>query len=203
MPNQQHTERVFRVVITPFKMHFGDVSDAMADAFIEELGGFDEDILKAGFRDVVRTCKTKARLAHVVEACEKRAAITGKSGIESPEAQAKYPWNVTDKKMIGLWKSYVEEYLRRPICLEAQQEGWLIHLQRYVSECAYLQAQWISGVRNIGWCHTNIFSPDDPTDSQMRDFLASQKQQALTGHIDVGIPAGKFAQWKAMAEIPH
>lgn len=61
--------KVKAAVITPIEKHYGGtLNEEQIEAFVEDLGGYGEDVLNAAWKEVRRTCRTRPTLAHVLDA---------------------------------------------------------------------------------------------------------------------------------------
>jgi hypothetical protein len=72
MVDQSKSEKILNLIVNPMQEFYRlkSVPEAVKDAFIEDLGHFDEQTLAAAWKQVRRECKDPPKLAHFVEACE-------------------------------------------------------------------------------------------------------------------------------------
>lgn len=100
----------------------------------------------------------------------------------------------TARKLV---ENYLSEFMTvSTIWVEATREGWDHYLREFLYAVADVQAQMIIGEKNIGWNGPKIFGAQ-LDDAVIKNFMADQNKQALAGYIDVAIPVGRIADWKA------
>ena len=89
MPTQSEYEKVKLCIIEPMREFYDcKVSAAQAEAFVEELGQFGEQVLKEAWKRVRRESKYPPKLAHFYEVCKSTPTQTGSLPAYQPKKPA-------------------------------------------------------------------------------------------------------------------
>lgn len=98
--------------------------------------------------------------------------------------------------------AYTSRFLKHSVLAQrARAEGWLGELQNYVQAAAWVQAQLLCGVRQLGF--DSVLLEEGEYRSAQAAFAAYRTQVAkeLTkGEIKVRVPAARIEQWRAQAQ---
>jgi hypothetical protein len=81
------------------------------------------------------------------------------------------------------------------LATRARESGYESELRQYVTEVAWVQAQFIVGRKGIAYRSTTLFGREKPDD----EFFARAREQAAKGCIQVRVPAELVKEWKAEA----
>jgi hypothetical protein len=202
MPKQSDYERVNRLVVLPVNATWATkLPDQMVEALVEDLAGYDDEILKAAVIEVRRTCKTTPRIAHLVEACQKHGGSTRRGeGSDGYYAALKK----RDEDARAMARRFTDQFQLSPLAARARSEGWESPLLGYAYEAAWLQAQYITEARNPGYSHTVLTGHRNverqELDRRIREFIGFCKRQATFGTIDLPeVPNYLIDEWKREA----
>lgn len=186
--------KVHEHFIKPFNASFTPLKPGIVQLLVDELAGYSIPALTGGIRRLQMDAKAKPTVRECIAAC---AAF-------APQQQANFgqemPWDMRDRLAKERADEYVVSFMRKsPQWRQAEAEGWSAFLLGYVQEAALIQSQIIEGVANIGW-RGNMVVDIQPGDSAQQAFARYRhtiREQLLRGEVDVPIPAGKIAEWKA------
>lgn len=202
MPNQSDFERINRLVIQPLAIAYGTrYPEPMIDAMINDLADFDDACLERAVVEVRRTRKLSPSIAHIVEACVK---VGGKRVSSIGQHQNFYSvLKRRDEDAHAMARRFMAGFDSLPIAAEAKAGGWYNQAERYASECALLQARYMTDVANPGFSLIALTDaakvPMDQVDRIRGRFIAFCKRQADTGTIAVDFPADLIELWKPKA----
>ncbi|WP_143393946.1 hypothetical protein [Fimbriiglobus ruber] len=80
----------------------------------------------------------------------------------------------------------------------ARDEGWLPELAEYVREAAWVQAQLIEGIKQIGFA--TLLIPEDQRVEPAADCFATYRETITAsierGRIRVSVPPGRVREWR-------
>jgi hypothetical protein len=86
----------------------------------------------------------------------------------------------------------------------AGQEGWLKPLKQYVEAAAWVQAQLIAGVVNVGW-DAQVLMPDRSGPSSSQELFDAYRSTTAVdnaihrGQIRVEVPKDRIRQWQEIS----
>ncbi len=201
----QHTDSFSRVtqnfIIPLGKIFSKTLNDELMAAFVEDLGKYSAEVLVEGATICRRNSNFFPRINQAIDACEEAIA----QHREPPKAKPldyRQPWEKRDARIREMIDEYLEQFTRAStIWSESKTEGWDFSLLTYVRSVAYVQAQMmIPGGNGTGWDSARIFGTPVVTDEDRNAFMGACRRQAETGFIDVAIPVGHIAEWKAVAD---
>jgi hypothetical protein len=108
---------------------------------------------------------------------------------------------------VGKATALADAYIRRFIlttqaAVHAREGGYETALKSYVTEAAWVQAQYIEGRQGIGYSSAVLF-PNRERDKEAEErFFEKSRAQAETGHIKVVVPRELVERWKGQAQGP-
>lgn len=202
MAKQADYERINRLIVTPISTTWATkVPEGMVEAYVEDLAGFSDDILRAAFLEVRRSCKTLPRIAHFVEACRNLGGSRG--GVTDSAEEYYRSLRGRDFDAMGAAKRFTEQFELTEQARRAKAEGWDSPLMAYAFEAALLQSRYQNRSPNPGFNQAVLTGSRSLTTEEVerrcRDFVASCKRQAATGTIEVNPPGYLTDEWRQKA----
>lgn len=187
----------------PPPQHLRDRRETLALAlasYERALARFDRATLQQGWDQVVaeQTFWCWPNPGEIVAAC-RQCLPRSPSDEEKRKAQA-----------LELADAYTSRFMKTAhVARLARREGWSGRLQDYVQDAAWVQAQLICGVRNLGW-NTHLaenlgaFRSSAEAFAAYRATLAGQVER---GQLRVTVPRRQIADWKEqhaeLAPVPE
>lgn len=186
--------------VAPLEVMFGELNDQQEAVYCKHLRQFDREALERGVDHLQITHRYKRfpTLAECMDACKKSdkaetAHIAAHDG--------NFPWVAARKKSEEIHKEFMRQWESSPLATQARFEGWLHHLDQYVSAVARIQASIIAEVKNLGWESMIIQAGEVWSDEEVKRFIAEQRMQAGQGVIHVDVPERVLAHCREQAEI--
>ena len=164
------------------------------DAYDKALAGFDRDTLQKGWQKVVAVqtywvWPNPGVIAEACRQCQPRLKPTNEEEKRRNQAQ-------------DMAEAYTARYMKTShLAKLARQEGRAGPLRKYVADAAWVQAQLICQVQNIGW-NTHLADNLGKFHSSQEAFTAYQKTiagAAERGQIRVHVPPSSARAWKEKA----
>jgi hypothetical protein len=160
-------------------------------AYEKALAGFDRDTLQRGWNKVVaqQTYWVWPNPGTIAEACRQ---CQPRPTRPSEEEQRR-------EKALDMAEAYTARYMKTShLGRLARQEGWSGRLREYVADAAWVQAQLLCQVKNIGW-NARLAEGLGTFHSSAEAFAAYRKtitHSIERGQIRVHIPQARVRQWK-------
>jgi len=163
-------------------------------AYEKALAGFDRNTLQRGWENVVarqaRWVWPSPRI--IVEACRK---CRPKPRLSAEQQRT--------QKAIALAEAYTAQFMKTSYLAKlAREEGWAGRLRDYVADAAWVQAQLLAQVSNVGW-NARLADGLGQFRSSQEAFAAYRKTiaEALEqGEIRVSVPRSRVQAWKEQAQ---
>jgi hypothetical protein len=171
-----------------------DAQDRALAAYETSLAPFDRDTLQRAWDKVVagQTYWVWPNPGTIAEACRQ---CQPKPTPLSEEEQRK-------EKALSMADDYATHYMKTShLAKLAAREGWSGRLREYVTDAAWVQAQLLCQVKNIGW-NAKLAEGLGRFHSSAEAFAAYRKtiSHALErGQIRVSIPRSRVLHWKEHA----
>lgn len=124
------------------------------DLYGDALKGFSKDTLAFAYQNVKANHKAWGwpEVGYFTKACRDIEERKGVAVI--PSSQRKYPWQAKADEAIKIKDRFMENFQHDALAKGAKAEGWYVGtkgLRNYADAHATLQAQIISGQRNLLW----------------------------------------------------
>lgn len=182
---------------------FGHYQRGQTYTLEQELGRYTEQELSDGLEWLKSgnyNKKSPPNISEIYNAIQKAKPAKGVD-----VDKVKFEWEERDDKAQALYREYISDFDSRPLSAEAKRDGWWFELFAFVKQWAWVQAQEIAGIKNIGFNADMIEharQPDDGTwsakalyNKYVRPNVMFAKQ---TGSIEVTIPATLLNQWRKL-----
>lgn len=129
-------------------------------------------------------------LKTIKAACEKRAgsASGGGGSYDSPE-------KLKIQRATDLWKAAIRDFESSALALRSTAEGWIGDLWPYANAAAWLQAQHIAGVTNVGYSALDLCGPYAP-EAEIRRAVQEARNAAAGGGIEITVPQPMIEKWR-------
>lgn len=185
----------------PHLRHNAEAQARALAAYERVLAGFDAGTLQRGWDKVIAEHDfwgTWPNPAMIAEACR--------------QAQPKPPppdQEQRRQKALDLAEAYTAQFMQTAqLAKIARREGWSGYLRGYVADAAWVQAQLIAQVKNIGW-NARLADGLGRFHSSAEAFAAYRQtiaDQVKGGQIRVSVPRARILSWKERAapdcEVP-
>jgi hypothetical protein len=195
-------EAVWRLVLNPMQEMFPAPNHLRASdqarkealrVYEAALIGFDDEVLRTAWEKVAgnRDLWCWPASGEIANACR--------------EAQKARPRNGGQSELIDkaneLATQYVKGFMKRSrVAARAKNGGWDGELKSYLFEVAWVQAQFLAGVKDVGYSARALkgASPGDSKDvrQQAAEFLKNAREQAAKGTIRVQLPNVLVRDWE-------
>jgi hypothetical protein len=201
------TQAVRDIILTPMQelylppLHLRRDADAQARAlaaYEAALSSFDPDTLQRGWAKVVaeQTYWVWPNPGTIAEACR---SFQPKPAPPSEEQQRQ-------AKALQMTDDYATRYMKTShLAKLARREGWSGRLREHVTDAAWVQAQLICRVKNIGW-NAKLADGLGRFHSSAEAFAAYRKtiSHAIErGQIRVRIPPSCIRHWQQECQHDH
>lgn len=201
--SRDRKDAVWQIVLAPMQQTFPapthlrgnkETKDQALRLYEKALIGFEDDVLQSAWEQVGGKnelwCWPPS--GELVKAC--REAKIAKAR-QAPKD------NGLESKANELANGYIRSFMKRSrVAAKARLEGWALELKAYLSDVAWVQAQFLVGMKYIGWSGSIVkgFPPESrkSQDQQVAEFLADAKAQAARGSIRVNVPHTLIRRWE-------
>ena len=100
----------------------------------------------------------------------------------------------------ALLDAYVNRFMKTSACAtRARAGGYEQQLRNYVTEAAWVQAQYLVGRKAVGYSATVLFQRGE-TSEERSDWFAKTREQAERGSLRVHVPHSLVEQWRSAAQ---
>jgi len=174
--------------------HNGQARELALAAYEKALARFDRETLQRGWEKIVaeHALWVWPNPATIADACRQ---CQPKPTPPSEEEQRK-------EKALGMAEAYTTHYMKTShLARLARQEGWAGRLREYVADAAWVQAELLCKIKNIGW-NARLADGIGQFRSSAEAFAAYRKtiSHAIErGQIRVSVPRARILQWKEQA----
>lgn len=193
MPSKADFEKVSQHFLQPLQRIFNkQLNEEMTDAFVEDLCQFSTTVLHDA-HVLLRRKKYFPSIYEALAACGE--ATPQPKAAEGSSTPTKWPWQVRHENAVKLTQDYVSAFFdRKPsMVIQAAAAGKTGELRQYVEAIAWVQAQIICHVVNIGYDSGRIFGHGVQVSEQaLYHFFCQQRDQAAIGHISVTMCTGRL-----------
>jgi hypothetical protein len=193
-------QAVEEAVITPMLAAFPAPShvrgnrratETLLDVYRRALERFDRPVLEKAWQQVAaeQNYWIWPMPEALVEACKalriEQARMAGEDWVE---------------KATTLADAYTRRFmLTTQAAVRAREGGYEGALKSYLTEAAWVQAQYIEACQGIGYSSAVLFPGRDRDKEAEERFFEKARTQAETGHIKVVVPRELVERWKGQA----
>jgi len=190
------SQKQFQIIsiLDPLQKLFKPLSESALKLYLEKLEKHDLNDIRKAVNEIMETWDKTSTFPPL--AAFMKVLNGGMKTTESITSGKLYPWEEKQKKIRETLKQYLSYFVKTPLYLGAEKEGWENYLRRYAMEAASVQAHIIHDAKNIPICMQPLRIS---THDERNGFLIIQRQACASGSINVEIDNQHIEYWKSLA----